>query len=133
MCIRDRINWIRTTISGKERIKTKGAAEILIKRRLATIKQLIEELGINLKLEFVPSEKNKADSISRIRRKWLIGEENKLINNNVCLLSFEELKELHNRHHQGIEKTLFLARICLLYTSDAADERSSVDLGGRRI
>ena len=23
--------------------------------------------------------------------------------------------------------------ICLLYTSDAADERSSVDLGGRRI
>ncbi len=23
--------------------------------------------------------------------------------------------------------------VCLLYTSDAADERSSVDLGGRRI
>src|SRR5678809_1703839 len=26
-----------------------------------------------------------------------------------------------------------LCRTCLLYTSDAADERSSVDLGGRRI
>ena len=26
-----------------------------------------------------------------------------------------------------------LAKLCLLYTSDAADERSSVDLGGRRI
>ena len=26
-----------------------------------------------------------------------------------------------------------LAKFCLLYTSDAADERSSVDLGGRRI
>src|SRR5678809_1750180 len=26
-----------------------------------------------------------------------------------------------------------LVPICLLYTSDAADERSSVDLGGRRI
>ena len=25
------------------------------------------------------------------------------------------------------------AQACLLYTSDAADERSSVDLGGRRI
>ena len=25
------------------------------------------------------------------------------------------------------------AKVCLLYTSDAADERSSVDLGGRRI
>ena len=26
-----------------------------------------------------------------------------------------------------------IANTCLLYTSDAADERSSVDLGGRRI
>src|SRR5678809_380932 len=26
-----------------------------------------------------------------------------------------------------------LSEVCLLYTSDAADERSSVDLGGRRI
>ena len=26
-----------------------------------------------------------------------------------------------------------VVRLCLLYTSDAADERSSVDLGGRRI
>ena len=30
----------------------------------------------------------------------------------------------------GAEGSLY---ICLLYTSDAADERSSVDLGGRRI
>ena len=31
--------------------------------------------------------------------------------------------------------TFFRTRkwVCLLYTSDAADERSSVDLGGRRI
>ena len=28
---------------------------------------------------------------------------------------------------------LRIDRSCLLYTSDAADERSSVDLGGRRI
>ena len=28
---------------------------------------------------------------------------------------------------------ILLPDICLLYTSDAADERSSVDLGGRRI
>ena len=28
---------------------------------------------------------------------------------------------------------IVIMNICLLYTSDAADERSSVDLGGRRI
>ena len=30
-------------------------------------------------------------------------------------------------------KNVALPEACLLYTSDAADERSSVDLGGRRI
>ena len=33
--------------------------------------------------------------------------------------------------HTGASFALYLT--CLLYTSDAADERSSVDLGGRRI
>ena len=31
------------------------------------------------------------------------------------------------------QQPLAIAGGCLLYTSDAADERSSVDLGGRRI
>ena len=35
------------------------------------------------------------------------------------------LNQLHQRHEKS--------SACLLYTSDAADERSSVDLGGRRI
>ena len=36
---------------------------------------------------------------------------------------------------RNIEKRIDVKQIlpCLLYTSDAADERSSVDLGGRRI
>ena len=45
------------------------------------------------------------------------------------------------RHQQGRDRLLRADRAgartgastCLLYTSDAADERSSVDLGGRRI
>ena len=34
-----------------------------------------------------------------------------------------------------IKQNIFLERVdsCLLYTSDAADEEDSVDLGGRRI
>ena len=31
------------------------------------------------------------------------------------------------------DETVATSNLCLLYTSDAADERSSVDLGGRRI
>ena len=33
----------------------------------------------------------------------------------------------------GALKKVRTLEACLLYTSDAADERSSVDLGGRRI
>ena len=33
----------------------------------------------------------------------------------------------------GAQPIRALRHVCLLYTSDAADERSSVDLGGRRI
>ena len=39
--------------------------------------------------------------------------------------------ELEARRAQRL--LLVLLDVCLLYTSDAADERSSVDLGGRRI
>src|SRR5664280_910248 len=34
---------------------------------------------------------------------------------------------------QAVGSALFMANSCLLYTSDAADEEDSVDLGGRRI
>ena len=51
------------------------------------------------------------------------------------------MKEKTLRYPGHIEKMRVLREsgffsqdeICLLYTSDAADERSSVDLGGRRI
>ena len=36
-------------------------------------------------------------------------------------------------HPEGLDVLVVDPDTCLLYTSDAADERSSVDLGGRRI
>ena len=39
---------------------------------------------------------------------------------------------VYNGYENG-QAPLVLYDVCLLYTSDAADERSSVDLGGRRI
>ena len=42
-----------------------------------------------------------------------------------------------SKHHMqkifSVIKVIAWIDVCLLYTSDAADERSSVDLGGRRI
>ena len=48
--------------------------------------------------------------------------------------SVGDLAEDVNRFLSGLPVSARApSRACLLYTSDAADERSSVDLGGRRI
>ena len=41
--------------------------------------------------------------------------------------------EVAKRRQREIAALAGVLQACLLYTSDAADERSSVDLGGRRI
>ena len=46
--------------------------------------------------------------------------------NAVLLLAGNDITDM-------IDCPVAVLRACLLYTSDAADERSSVDLGGRRI
>ena len=46
-----------------------------------------------------------------------------------CAMFTEQLR----RVYADFGFTDILYKVCLLYTSDAADERSSVDLGGRRI
>ena len=43
------------------------------------------------------------------------------------------LRRQADQHHQADLRINVELLACLLYTSDAADERSSVDLGGRRI
>ena len=45
----------------------------------------------------------------------------------------DETKLVGLREAEGKTGLGGLVQACLLYTSDAADERSSVDLGGRRI
>ena len=44
-----------------------------------------------------------------------------------------EHRDVGALHHRLDQLAVGPLHACLLYTSDAADERSSVDLGGRRI
>ena len=46
---------------------------------------------------------------------------------------FVDAKNIHREITPGTIAYMESYNVCLLYTSDAADERSSVDLGGRRI
>lgn len=99
-------SWVRSAVTGDRRIKTKGAAEMLIKRRLGALEDLITEFHLKVSVMLVPSEKNKADVLTRVKKAWL--QEGKSICSICC--AGEEVKELHDMHHFGQERTLFLAR-----------------------
>lgn len=64
--------WVASVISNQKRIRTKGVAEMLVKRRLGILRELATEFGLTLQVVFVPSEKNKADVLTRVKKPWLV-------------------------------------------------------------
>ena len=51
----------------------------------------------------------------------------------VFIIGYKKGTKLYEKASKAIASDWLTKDGCLLYTSDAADERSSVDLGGRRI
>ena len=60
------VNWMGNTIDARNRVKTKGAAEMLVKRRLGVIRDTIAEFGLRVSVRFVSTTENKADCMSRV-------------------------------------------------------------------
>ena len=62
-------------IRNKKRICTKGAAELIILRHLGILREMADEFELNLSIVFLPSYRNKADALTRVRKCWLKVEE----------------------------------------------------------
>ena len=103
------VGWLNTVINNDERIETKGASEMIIQRRLGILKNLLKEFSITLHVTFVPTQKNKADSLTRVCKEWLSLENNATDGFDKCCSGLN-IQEIHNKHHMGVEKTLYLAR-----------------------
>uniref|UniRef100_A0A5S6QEU8 RNase H type-1 domain-containing protein n=1 Tax=Trichuris muris TaxID=70415 RepID=A0A5S6QEU8_TRIMR len=63
--------WISDGLSGKARLKTKAAGEMLIRRRIGTVLSLAKEYSLHLSTTLVRSEVNKADVLTRVQQKCL--------------------------------------------------------------
>ena len=100
-------------ISG-DGIKTKGAAEMLVKRRLGIIRELVEEFNLVLRTTFVPAQNNRADVLTRVKKEWLmVPDVCARSQSPVCCTRVLNVKEMHGLHHMGVDildRTLFLAR-----------------------
>ena len=68
---------------------------------------MVDKFGLRLSIVFVPSDRNKADSFTWVRKRWLKLEEDTAA---VCYVGQEEVKELRNLHHVGVDRTLYLIR-----------------------
>ena len=114
-------HWISDALSGRARLKTKAASEMLIRRRVGVFKALVDEYSLEVDVRLVPSEENIADGLTRVPQKWL-----KAITATVgvsqahgegCMVAVQDagsdaVTHVHERTgHQGVERTLFFARL----------------------
>ena len=58
----------------------------------------------------MPSEKNKADVITKVKKAWLGVQEEKDKDAMMCCTGIPNIEELHKMHHTGVDVTLFVAR-----------------------
>ena len=107
--------WVSSILNGDRRIKTHGLGEALVRRRLCLLKDLISECCLNVQVELVKSQFNKADWLTRVPKRWLAGK----VEVSVAMLGEKEevdrqtlIKQVHNIHHFGVNRTLFTVRRC---------------------
>ena len=62
--------WISDTLTGKARVRTKAASEMLIKRLLSTHKELVKEYAMTVDVMLVPSTQNIAIRLTRVLQRW---------------------------------------------------------------
>ena len=102
-------HWLADALTGKARLKTKAASELLIRRRLETIRNIVTEYELDIHLMSVPSAENKADVLTRVPKKWLTSSDSF----EICALAGTEgdIAHVHETSgHPGIRRTLHLCR-----------------------
>lgn len=55
------LRWMKCMLECDSRIKAAGMSEMIIKRRLSILKELVCELRLTILVVFVPSEKNEVE------------------------------------------------------------------------
>ena len=108
-------HWVSEAVSGRSRLKTKAASEMLIRRRLAILNELIATYNLSFDVSFVPSALNLADALTRVPQKWL-----KLsccaVPDESCAAAVSQtsnvnISQIHQlTGHQGVNRTLYFAQ-----------------------
>lgn len=110
--------WMTNALNGKARLTTKASAEMLIRRRLATLTETTKEYDLVIDVTLVQSCLNQADRLTRVPRRWL--DLPKEVNESAPVncaavghrLSPEHINDVHCQSgHPGVNRTLYFARL----------------------
>ncbi len=63
--------WLASVIEDSHRPRTNGLSEMIVKRRLGIIGELLEEYRLQVTVVQVSSAENKSDALTRVSKKWL--------------------------------------------------------------
>ena len=119
--------WISDTLTGKAKVWTKAASEMLIRRWLDTIIKLVKEYALSMNVSLVKSSQNKADRLTRVSQRWLDAiKRNTESVQPACTASvssfgLHQIKIVHRQSsHLGVQQTLYFVRQIALEVSKAA-------------
>ena len=118
--------WIDDALSGRSRLRTKAHGEMLIRRRVDVIRELVNEFKLEMTVTLVRSEQNPADALTRVPKEWLRAErsgdeqssEPPLVaaaaatrGREITDSDMATIRAVHgNIGHQGIRRTLWYLR-----------------------
>lgn len=106
-------HWMSNALSGRSKLQTKAASEMLIRRRLSTLTALVSEYDLKVTVEFVNSSCNLADKLTRVPAGWLkqrTGNSDTMFGAE-CNTPGEIAKAVHEAcGHPGVRRTLYFAR-----------------------
>ena len=109
--------WISDTLTGKARVRTKAASEMLIRWQLDMIIKLVKEYALSINVSLVKSRQNKADRLTRVPQRWLdaikrnTGAEQPACTAFVSSVGLNQIKIVHQKSsHPGVQGTLYFVR-----------------------
>lgn len=87
----------------------KGASEVVVKCYLGILRDLINEFGLVMKVVLVSSSNNKADVLTRVNKSWIKAKVPDSEEEVCCVSANIDLRQMHNMHHMGVDRSLYLA------------------------
>jgi len=94
--------WLQSVIHKTRNVKTRALAEVLIKRRLNIISDIIREEQLAVQVVWIESSLNKADSLTRVPNSW--------VREKLDSVDYADIKFVHEINHFGTNRTYELCK-----------------------